>query len=297
MPQALRIVPFREVRHDQPDDCLHCEPLALRGKEMNWTIPAHRHEALHQFQWVARGTLRGAVDSQELDGNGPMLIMVAPGSVHGFAYSRDIEGRQVTLPTGTLHRLLGGSALAETLGSSFIVQGEAAASVAQEARRLFDVIACEYAGDAPGRVHALLAQATLLAVMFLRLHDAQQAQERPRAGRDTLVRRYRALVELHYRSETALTFYASQLGVSVDHLSRICRSSVGVSAQELLHDRLMLEARRLLVYGVAPIAQVAAQLGYADPAYFSKFFARQVGETPSAYRAMVARGVRSPAPT
>jgi AraC family transcriptional activator of pobA len=202
----------------------------------------------------------------------------------------------VTLPTGTLHRLLGGSELAEALGSSFIVQGEAAVSVAQEARRLFDAIAREYAGDAPGRVHALLAQATLLAVMFLRLRDAQHAQERPRAGRDTLVRRYRALVELHYRSETALTFYAGQLGVSVDHLSRSCRNTVGVSAQELLHERLMLEARRLLVYAEAPIANVAAQLGYADPAYFSKCFARLVGSTPSAYRAMVARGVRSPVP-
>ena len=78
--------------------------------------------------------------------------------------------------------------------------------------------------------------------------------------------------------------------MSADHLSRACRNVTGQSAQHLLHDRLMLEARRLLAYTAAPVAEIAAQLGYADPAYFSKFFARSVGETPTAYRSLVARG-------
>ena len=37
--QAIRPVPFREVRHDQPDDCVHYEPVATRFAAMNWTIP------------------------------------------------------------------------------------------------------------------------------------------------------------------------------------------------------------------------------------------------------------------
>ena len=49
----LLLVPFREVRHDEPDDCLHYESVAVRGTEMDWTIPAHRHEGLHQFQFLA----------------------------------------------------------------------------------------------------------------------------------------------------------------------------------------------------------------------------------------------------
>jgi AraC family transcriptional activator of pobA len=291
-PDPLLNVAFREVRHDLPDDCLHHEPVEVRGQEMDWTIPAHRHESLHQFQWLARGTLRGAIDGRTFEARGPVLMLTAPGSVHGFTYSRDIHGDQVTLPTATLQRLLGGSDLVRSLSTSFVVQGEAAAAVAGEAQRLFDGIAREYAGDAPGRVHALLAQATMLAVMFLRLRDAQHAQERPRAARDTLVQRYRALIEANFRTETALGFYARELGVSPDHLSRSCRNIAGQSAQELLHERLMLEARRLLAYSAAPVAEIAAQLGYGDPAYFSKFFAKQVGETPSGYRAMVARGVK-----
>ena len=64
------------------------------------------------------------------------------------------------------------------------------------------------------------------------------------------------------------------------------------SALDIVHERLMLEARRLLAYTSMPVAQVAEQLGYADPAYFSKFFARAVGQTPTTYRSLVARGVQ-----
>ena len=83
------------------------------------------------------------------------------------------------------------------------------------------------------------------------------------------------------------------MGVTSDHLSRTCRQIAGCSALDLLHERVLLEARRLLAYTPMPVAEVGAQLGYQDPAYFSKFFARSVGESPSDYRAKVARGVKS----
>jgi len=295
-PAPLLLVPFREVRHDQPDDCVHYEAVAVRGQEMDWTIPAHRHEGLHQFQLLARGTVRGTIDGRSFEAVAPLLLLIAPGSVHGFTYSRDAVGHQLTVPTGTLRQLLGGSGLAQdTLASSFLVDGEQAEGVADASVRQFEALAREFRGDAPGRVHALLAQATLVAVAFLRLGGARHASQKPRGARDTLVQRYRTLLETHFRREQNLAFYAASLQVSADHLSRACRNVAGQSAQQLLHDRLMLEARRLLAYTAAPVADIAAQLGYADPAYFTRFFARSVGETPSSYRGSVARGVRSAA--
>ena len=295
-PAPLLLVPFREVRHDQPDDCVHYESVAVRGREMDWTIPAHRHEGLHQFQLLARGTVRGTIDGRSFEAAAPLLLMVAPGSVHGFTYSRDAVGHQLTVPTGTLKQVLGGSELAQdTLAASFLVDGGAAEAIAEDSLRQFEALAREFRDHAPGRVHALLAQATLIAVAFLRLRGAQHAVQKPRGARDTLVQRYRTLLEGNFRAQQHLSFYADALGVSADHLSRACRNVTGQSAQQLLHERLMLEARRLLAYTAAPVAEIAAQLGYADPAYFTKFFARCVGETPSSYRGSVARGVRSAA--
>ena len=292
-PADLLLVPFREVRHDQPDDCLHYESVAVRGNEMDWTIPAHRHEGLHQFQWLETGRITGTIDGRPFEAEAPAMLMLAPGSVHGFTYTRDAVGHQVTLPTATLKQVLGGSQLAhEELGTSFVLSGKAAIPNAGECLMLFEAVGREFNSQSPGRVHALLAYATLLSVQFLRRRGEQASVEKRQGARDTLVQRYRALVETHYREHQPLAFYADSLGVTPDHLSRICRQICGHSALDLLHERVMLEARRLLAYTPMPVSAVATELGYQDPAYFSKFFTKCVGDTPSDYRELVARGVR-----
>lgn len=291
-PTPLLLVPFKEIRHDEPDDCLHYEPVAVRGHEMDWTIPAHRHEGLHQFQYLDTGAVRGTIDGRGFEAEAPVLLMLAPGSVHGFSYTRDAVGHQVTVPSATLTQLLGGAQfLGAELGSSFVLTGLRADDV-QECRALFERIAREFRQQNPGRVHALLANATLLAVLFVRGHGEHFARARPQGVRDTLVQRYLALVDQHHATHEPLAFYADTLGVTVDHLSRSCRAVLKQSALGVLTERRMLEARRLLAYTPMSVAEVARQLGYDDPAYFSKFFLRSTGSAPSVYRALVAQGVR-----
>ena len=292
----LLLVPFTEVRHDQPDDCLHYEAVAVRGEEMDWTIPAHRHEGLHQFQLLERGAVSGAIDGQAFEAEAPALLMLSPGTVHGFTYTRDAVGHQVTVPTATLRQLMGANSLAQAaLGTSFVRSGAELAGAGEECTRLFATLGREFQSQAPGRVQALLAHATLLAVAFLRCRGDAEAGSRANALPDTLVRRYRGLLEAHFRSPQPLAYYAEALDVTADHLSRICRKVSGQSALDLLNGRRMLEARRLLAYTPMPVAEVARELGYEDPAYFTRFFTLHVGDTPSGYRQAVAAGVRDAA--
>lgn len=288
---ALLLVPYREVRHDRPDDCLHYESVAVRGSEMHWTIPAHRHEGLHQFQMLEAGRLQGSIDGREFEAEAPAMLMLAPGSVHGFSYTPDAVGHQLTIPTAALRQQLHGSGLVEQdLSASFILAGDA---FAQRVAPLFQQIAREFAATAPGRVHALLSLAALVAIESIRGRGEQIAREQVKGVRDALVQRFLALAEKHYAEHRPLDFYAAQLDVTTDHLSRCCRRIAGRSALQLLHDRLMLEARRLLAYTPMPVAQVAEQLGYADPAYFTKVFGREMRHSPIAYRTQVAQGVQS----
>lgn len=290
----LLLVPFREVRHEQPDDCLHYEPVAVRGQEMDWTIPAHRHEGLHQIQYLERGRISGTVDGRAVEANAPALLLIAPGSVHGFSHARDTAGHQLTIPSGSLQQLLAGMRLADAgLGDS-IVLTELPQEAARECATLFEMLAREFRGHGAGRVPALLATATLIAVLLLRLHGERIRKAQSPGARDALVQRFQALVEQHFREHRGLPFYAQALGVTPDHLSRSCRNLTRQSALQLLHERLMLEARRLLAYTPMSVAEVATAIGYEDPAYFSKFFARATGHSPSQYRALAAQGVKAP---
>ena len=292
--KPLLLVPFREVRHEQPDDCLHYEAVAVRGKEMDWTIPAHRHEGLHQIQFLERGRISGTVDGRPVEAAAPAILLIAPGSVHGFRHARDTSGHQLTIPSATLQQLLAGTRLMDAgLGTSFVLT-ELTPEARAECSALFDMLAREFRGGGAGRVPALLAAATLLTVLLLRLHGEHSQKEQTPGARDALVQRFRALAEQHFREHRGLPFYAEALGVTPDHLSRSCRNATRQSALQLLHERLMLEARRLLAYTPMSILEVAAAIGYQDPAYFSKFFTRATGHSPSQYRALADRGVKAP---
>lgn len=291
-PTAPLAVHFREVRHHQPDDCLHCETIAVRGQLHQWDIPAHRHEGLHQFQLLERGAATATLDGVQLRLRAPVALMLAAGTVHAFRYEPDSAGHQVTVPSTLLQQALSTApALAMRLNASFVLDRDSLGADADEAVDLFLQITREFGLARPGRIEALKAQAVLLALWFLRrggdgLHDEQRV-----ALRDTLVQRFRALLELHFRGHAPVSFYAERLQVSADHLSRACRSSSGLSALDLVHERLLLEARRLLAYTPAAVAEVAHELGFEDPAYFSRFFTRRAGVSPSAYREAVAQGV------
>ena len=292
---APPMVPFREVRHFQADDCLHYETIAVRGQLHDWTIPAHRHQGLHQIHWLAAGAVEANIDGVTQSLSAPAVWMLAPGTVHGFAYARDSAGQQITVPTPALERALASTPnLAARLSHTMILGNTEMGNEAGECERLMEMISREFDQSRPGRAEALTALAALLAIWVLRHGPQAPAALKHQALRDALTHRFRSLIELHFRRHRPLTFYATALGVTVDHLSRVCRATAGVSALDLLHDRLLLEARRQLAYSGASVAAIAEDLGFDDAAYFSRFFARGSGTTPTAYRDALANGRNTP---
>ena len=284
-------IAFREVRHFKPDDCLHCEAIEVRGRLHDWTIPAHRHEGLHQFQLLERGHAQVTLDHVPHSLAAPAALMLAPGCVHAFEYEQGSAGHQVTVPSAMLQEAFASApALASLLSPSLVLDADALAGDGAEASALFARLATEFERAAPGRMEALQAHAVLIATWFLRHAVATPPGEARRALRDTLVQRYRALLELHWRRHQPLGFYADALKVTPDHLSRACRAVAGQSALDLLHERVLLEARRLLAYTDAAVGEVAGELGFDDGAYFSRFFARRAGLSPLAYRSALQRG-------
>ena len=287
----LLLVPFREVRHGRPDDVLHYEPIKVRGSLHQWTIPAHRHEDLHQFQLLVQGAVVATLDGVRTRFVAPFAMMVSPGVVHGFAYDPDSEGHQVTLPSAALRSYFAHApALLQALNQPILMGPEAMPGTGAECETRFGALADEFHGHQPGRAEALHGQALLLVLWFLRCEAAIRAQPRQQALRDALPQRFRMLLEQHVRQQQRLRFYAEKLGVTPDHLSRVCRATTGTSALDLLHERLVLEARRQLAYTANPVSAVAYELGFDDPAYFSRFFSKLAGQSPSAYRAAVAQG-------
>lgn len=118
-----------------------------------------------------------------------------------------------------------------------------------------------------------------------KLSTAVLSQTSTRRG--THFPRFSELIELHYTTHQAVSYYADQLGITAAHLNALCRQTVGQSALGLIHERLTLEAKRNLVYTSMSISVLSYTLGFSDPSYFTRFFKRQVGLSPKEFKQKV----------
>ena len=258
-------------------DVLHIETIAARSRPQGWLIKPHRHRELHQFLWIAAGSVVSRADGAEMALAAPAAIMTVPGEVHGFAFAPDTLGYVLSVPTIGLAQgalVFGGL---DRLRRPLALSGAALAG-AEGLPALFAALDAEYRRDDAHRAAALLGLAALVALAFMRC-----AAGRPAAA--GLVRRFRDLVEAEFFRARPLSFYARALGVTSAHLSRACRGALGRSALAVLHERVAVEAKRKLAYTPATIGAIAEDLGFVDPSHFTKFFKARTGTTPRAFRA------------
>ena len=133
-------------------------------------------------------------------------------------------------------------------------------------------------GDGWGAVQARHSLVKLVLVEAARAKLAKQAELLYRP--ETLMLRYLDLVRSSFEVRPSIGSLAKELGVSSAALDDACRRSTNESPQQLRDDLVVLEARRMLRYGGLSVKEVAAELGFADPLYFSRFFHKQTKTRP-----------------
>ncbi|MFJ9909143.1 helix-turn-helix domain-containing protein [Streptomyces sp. NPDC101152] len=142
-------------------------------------------------------------------------------------------------------------------------------------------------GRRPLELHHALRR-SLLESLLLRLANAPgvaPADPTADTGRAATYGRFRDALELHFRDVHRAADYAELLGCSVRTLSRAARDATGNGVRELIDERRLLEARRLLGVARWDARAVAAHLGFTDPANFGRFFRDRTGVTPATFAA------------
>ncbi|UJB30124.1 4-hydroxyphenylacetate catabolism regulatory protein HpaA [Chromobacterium sp. Beijing] len=267
---------------------IHCESFGRLAAFFGRNMPVHRHDRFLQLHYLASGDIRLQLEEDHYQARAPLLFLTPPTVPHAFITGPEADGHVLTLRQELARGWLA-EAGPDALSAPFCVElAEVPAEWADMARRLPERLAQlqrESEAPAPGAELARQALAQLVLVDVLRLSGLPGPRRGPRRDEWRLYHRFNGLIEAHYREHWSLDRYAAELGVSEARLNDVCRRLADLPSKRLAHDRLLQEAKRLLIYSAASVHAIAYDLGFKDPAYFSRFFQRMAGRSPSDYRA------------
>jgi AraC family transcriptional regulator, transcriptional activator of pobA len=253
----------------------------------------HRHD-YHELIWIRAGSGQHMIDGAPLPIEESTVTIIGRGQVHVFEEGEDLHGavlrlRDELLP-GDSKRLPAGWLLSGRCGRSVPVPADRADQFEALLHALDDELRRPTGPESPRLVGHLLS---VVLLWLERWYDAsREEQPDPDEAQVRLLRSFIRVLERDHAEHHDVAHYADELRVPPATLSRALTQVTGRGTKELVLDRVMAEAARLLRFTDRNVQQVALQVGYDDPLYFSRAFKRHFGESPMAYRAQ-SRG-RSP---
>ncbi len=292
-----RAIPnYRLYQDHDPDTDLTFEPVhvddvTISMRQHNWKVDPHRHDDLFQLILFRQGGGMLTLEELEYHFKAPVFLHIPPTSVHSFDISRDLEGEVITLSADYMKTLMAPSPAAiDLLDKPMLINGAEHEDFLNQLDNLFGQIKTEYNERQLARNLTIQSLVGIVIGNLLRYHDYEQQKEQ-NWGVDSpaswYYRQFQNQIGQHLSEKLTIGEYAARLRISGTHLNRICREVADKSALDVIHDRTIQEAKRCFAYTVMPIAEVAYQLGFNDPSYFSRFFKEKTGLSPKNYQARV----------
>lgn len=280
---------YGELLAGRAPEPIHIESIKERSAKHNWTIRIHSHRRLAQiflFRSPGVSLTIGAVEYLTVH---PTILVAPPEVSHSFRFPEDVDGDVVSIrldeiPRGLCDRFDDFNSPTETIFS-------------KPDTPHFDDIVNLYAqlGKAFHGLNSQRLEVVTVLVELIMLYIAEtRTRKVPSLSTETSdssdklgsqVHGFCSLLEESFHKPLAVSDYATQLGLSAPHLTRICRKAFDASPNSLVRQRRILEAKRLLQFTSLPLYEIAHRSGFRETAFFSRTFKSLVGVSPSVYRA------------
>ncbi len=258
----------------------------FRAAKKNILIP-HRHDNYELF-WIAKGNGKLIVDFDEFEIIPPMVLLFSPGRVHGWRIEDTPEGFVIRLSNEFF--ALESRDAAEQISDVSVfcsIGGDPVIYLDEQQNKQFDIISnAAYQEFCSNQLERSSALRSYVRLWLVNAHRAAEINRPNQTQTATyyLTRRFLLLVEEHYREGLSVKDFAGRLQVSPNHLSAILKETIDKTPGEVIRERMIIEAKRLLRYSDMNISDIAFDLNFEDPSYFARFFRKYSGQTPSDFR-------------
>ena len=253
----------------------------------------HRH-AYYHLLWMSQASGTHLLDFEHHPVRANTVFFVSPGQLHAWESTIPPIGFAINFSADFfLQALPHAGDIAATAPVLHLSQAQH-----DELLPLLLEMEREFRSRAEGGIDIVRAYLVVLLTRLRRI-GPRRAGDLVASRGDSLAGRFQRLVDQHYLDFDRLGEYARCLHTSERQLNEAVRQTLGKTAGQLIQDRLVLEAKRLLCNTGMKVAEVAFQLRFEDHAYFSRFFKKQAGVTPLGFKRRfdaIARTGENPAP-
>lgn len=272
-----------DSRYSQAD--IHYDRLENLAGFFGRSMPVHYHDRFFQLHIILDGMVRVSLGETSYRQCGPLYFFTPPTVPHAFATEPSACGHVLTIRQELVWQLS-----QEERIPPGAEQNPLCIELKRENRRhqrmlqSIELFASEWAAQDESEG---LAMRTILQLLLQDALAGSQAAAEPVPSRSNdlrLFNEFNRLLDSQFRAHLPLADYASQLGLTEARLNTLCRRYSGLSPKQLLSDRLLSEAKRLLLFTGTPITEIAYNLGFKDPGYFSRFFRSGAGVTAREFR-------------
>jgi AraC family transcriptional activator of pobA len=254
--------------------------LELQSAPWKYTLLHDRPENL--LFWITRGQGRITINGVRRGVSMGTAIYLPAGTLFAVDLPQGVQALYLQSPAGLTGRMPRQPLFMRVQNS--LAQSELTSFIAAAGRELTQ--------QRPLLAEALESHVNLVAVWLHRQVAAGSTDELPQTAAHKLVRNYAQRLTRGYRSAANMSDYAEALDVTPTHLTRVCRQCAGVTAADMLTQRKLHAARLMLDAPGQPVKDIAAALGFASSAYFTRFIQTHTGKTPTALRLGTRRAPR-----
>ncbi len=259
-----------------------------------FTLPIDREVRSWRGIFLTSGSGIIRAEDEELSFSATSLVCSPWSSEMSLWIGAGSVGAHFTVSGNSLSNAIGHNAESSELrlitDRLIAVQFEPDNSAMVDCSHAFDLILREFGARGSGSTSMIEAQVRAILVTLWRNTSSPDSAPKSIGRTQSILRHYRQLVETHFRDHWPISKYADKIGISPDRLHDICSRNLGKTPSQLLHERTMLEASTMLENTTLSVEQLASVLGFADSAYFSRFFRARAGLPPAKYRRKAVAG-------
>lgn len=236
---------------------------------------------------ITKGSGVHYIDSTKYDVKPGAIFIISPGQIHKWELGKETDGyvlfftKKYFLLDFNSERLTSLPFLQSTFSQPHILLNEAQQ---KQILNVFVKVSEEYSGRNLNYHELIRIYLNEMFIKLARFYSQKHSIKSVYNYELIQLNKFESLIDSYYKKHKPLSFYASEMNISLKQLSYLCKKVINKKPSEMITDRLILEAKRLIIHSDYSITMISDILNFNDNSYFARMFKKICNQTPDQYR-------------